>query len=136
MELSGFTWASPTTIATLRRMLAGFSRPTVKGLRAGEAEAALRAHGEALTFSEDCFRTTVRGVTLSSVRAVVARAFYADQQERVRAFAIILVTGEMGSSSDQPAIMMRNNLLMTPSTSRGVNRTKVRKVSQLFKCHI
>ena len=78
----------------------------------------------------------MRGVILSSVRAVVARAFYAEQQERVRAFASILVTGEMGSSSDPPAILMRNNLLMTPSTSRGVNRTKVLKVSQLFKCHI
>jgi hypothetical protein len=119
MMLAGFKWASPVTIATLRRMLASFARANTITLRAGDAESALRNHGEALTFSEDCFRTTVRGITLSSVRAVIARAFYTGELERVRAFAEVLVTGMTTDADDQPAIMMRNNLLMTPSTSRG-----------------
>ena len=119
MVMVGHRWVSATTVATLRRMLASLTLANNRRMRASETNIALNKYQEALAFSEDCFRTTVRGITLAAVRAVVARAFYSADHDRVCAFGDILTTGMPTHDDDQAAILLRNNLLMTPSNSRG-----------------
>lgn len=119
MVLVGHEWVSATTIATLRRLLASFALVSTLKLRPSEVMEKLTLHRDALGFSEDCFPVTVRGITLAAVRAVIARAFYTANLDMVRQFTAVLNSGVMTYQQDQPAIVLRNNLLMTPSNSRG-----------------
>jgi hypothetical protein len=126
MVLVGFDWVSGITIATLRRMLASFSPITTRSLRPTEVQMALRVHEAALAFTEDCFKTSVRAVTLAAVRAVIARAFYTVDHLRLRAFAHVLVTGMPSELADTAAITLRNALLgSVPSARSAVQQVAI-----------
>jgi hypothetical protein len=117
--LSGIGTATTRTVATLRRMLVGMATTPAVPHRASELAEAMRVHAAALSFSEDCFKTSVRGLTNATVRAVVARAYYTDKLDEVKQFAVVLTTGIMKFTSDASAILLRNNLLAEPRTGRG-----------------
>jgi hypothetical protein len=68
-------------------------------------------HEEALAFTEDCFKTTQRGVTVALVRATVARAFYHIDHLRLRAFVQVLTSGMPRELADGAAVVLRNALL-------------------------
>jgi hypothetical protein len=118
MVMVGFDWVSGITIATLRRMLTGLSPLTTRSLRPTEVQMALRVHEAALAFTEECFKTSVRAVTLAAVRAVIARAYYSADRLRLRAFTQILVTGMPTDLADAAAVTLRNTLLASPAGSR------------------
>jgi hypothetical protein len=119
MSLVGFKWLTAGTMAIVRRMIAGFTLSLGTQMRASEAQLALTRHAEALLFVEEGLRSNVRGVTLSSVKAVLVRAYYHAPRAPLEAFMRILTTGLPASDLDQAAVVLRNGLLMTPSTSRG-----------------
>jgi hypothetical protein len=119
LTLSGFGEVSPMRVATLRRMLTGLSADHRQAFRITDLAVAMRVHAEALNFTEDCFRVTQRAVTVAAVRAVVARASYSADLARLRVFVQVLTSGIMTERSDSAAIVLRNNLVMTPQHGRG-----------------
>jgi hypothetical protein len=105
-------------------------------------------HYEAITFSYDACLShgTKRGITQASVIAVVARAWYTAERDRLRQFGDILYTGMATSQKDRAAITLRNYLLNDPpigSAGRLVVYKKTERAlrafldeQQLTKCTI
>lgn len=97
-------------VATARQMKTGISlaRTTYS---AQEMLAFMEEHEEALSFVHGLFKST-KGVGQSSVRAVIARAWYTSDRQRLEHFAKCLQSGFYDNrSEDEGAIVLRNFLL-------------------------
>lgn len=87
----------------------------------------LKRHIEAIDFAIDCFGPTkYAGVSQARVLAVVARAYYTRDRDKLKRFAELLRTGEMTSIGDVAAITLRNWLLTT-GRNAGAHAGKVSK---------
>lgn len=78
-----------------------------------------KKHESPLTFILDTFTRNVVSVTTAPVKAVVARAFYTEDQNRLRQFAEVLQSGIPESKDDIPAVMLRNWLLVNKQARSG-----------------
>ncbi|MCL2645412.1 MAG: hypothetical protein FWD61_00235 [Phycisphaerales bacterium] len=115
---SSVSKVSPQHLATLRAMLGGFgARPT---LTTAEAAAEYQKHREAIEFAHTFLPSgrTVKGITLSCVRAVVSRAYYSADLERLGAFCQILTQGMANQPNHQVVVMLFQYLLRNAGSAR------------------
>jgi hypothetical protein len=116
------------SVAIVTLLLRGFSggRPTHM-----EVEAALHKFAPALEFTQECFRQKVRGISVSPVRLVVARAYYSSDLDALRMFAHTLVTGlkspQISDVQHASAMLLRNHCMFR------ANRTSNRKPHMQFR---
>lgn len=100
-------------IATLRAMLGGMGTPPV--LTPHEAATAYRRHRDAVDFSVAYLapREGIRGIATGTIRAVVARAYYSADLDRLEAFCQVLSSGMATHQDDAPAALLFAYLLRT-----------------------
>ena len=116
-------------LATLRAMLGGLgNRPT---LTTAEAAAEYEKHRDAVKFAHTHLPSgrTVKGITLSCVRAVVARAYYSADLERLEAFCQILVQGMANQPNHQVVVMLFQYLLRNASAGARMDRERYVKTA-------
>ena len=109
---------SQSHLATLRAMLGGLGvRPT---LTTTEVAAEYQKHREAIEFAHTFLPSgrTVKGITVSSVRAVVARAYYSADLDRLGAFCKILTQGLANQPNHQVVVMLFQYLLRNAGSAR------------------
>ena len=98
-------------LATLRFMLTGLTT-RIKRHTPGEEAAHLARHRGALDYAVEHFgRAPARGVATSEVRAVVARAFYLGEHERLGHFCDVLRSGLSTGASDYVIVALRDFLV-------------------------
>jgi hypothetical protein len=71
-------------------------------------------HWEAIEFTfRECFRSAkMRSITVASVLTPMARAYYTQDHDRLRAFGKVMLNGMTDTpTTDKPAILLRNYLL-------------------------
>ena len=80
----------------------------------------LEKHLDAIVFAVKTFTHNVRGVTVASVMAPVARAYYTANHERLRQFGEILSEGKYQDfNKDEAALKLRNYLIKLVRPDRG-----------------
>lgn len=72
-------------------------------------------HAEAISFAVSALTPEVTRISVAGVGAVLARAWYSQDREKVARFARILMSGMPDSQSDCTVIALRNRLLATRS---------------------
>jgi len=104
--------ATNTHVAIVKRL----ARHSVRGaLTSAEVFTLLKTHKAALDFTVSAFTRRVRGITITPVMAVVTRAFYTQNHERLETFCARLCDGQVGDD-EQPILLLRNYLLERPVT--------------------
>ncbi len=104
--------------STLKAMVGGFPGP--KALTSSEAADYLSRHNDAVRFAAAHLPPLVRGVGVSYVRAVIARAWYSFELTDLAKFCRILSSGFAECPTDAVIIKLRDQLI-AGSNSR--NRT-------------
>ncbi len=89
-------------VATMRGMYTG-NGPAKR--TDAEETALLIRHADAISFADHYCRSNVRGVTISAVRGVVARAYYSADHERLGHFCNVLSTG-IGRNGDGTVVSL------------------------------
>jgi len=104
-------------VTTLRAMLAGLGRDVP--LTTPEIQQHMLAHKEAITFAHQQLPSGRRnGATCNkTVRAVIARAWYALDLDRLRQFCTILRTGIATNQNDQAAAFIYQYLTQAPRST-------------------
>lgn len=121
-----------TDIAILRAMLGGMGKaPT---LTPAEAAVAYQKHKEAIEFAQVYLprRGGVNGVSTSDTRAVIARAYYSVDLERLAAFCQVLCSGVAGSHADRPAILLLSYLVRNPGSNEMARRERYAKTERVL----
>mgnify|MGYP001614057617 FL=1 len=117
--IAGFQGVRELHIATLRAMLRGgaATRPTSTPMQDLEQ---LKEHWKAVTFAISMFpRAKISGITRASVMAALARAFYSQDEDKLRRFAEVLASGLTSAENEHVIITLRNWL--TGATSGKTN---------------
>lgn len=80
-----------------------------------EQVAFLEQHEEALAFAGSVFsgKGGRRGIVVAAVLAVVARAYYTQDRDRLRRFAHVLQSGMVEDVRENAVILLRNQLMQT-----------------------
>lgn len=91
---------------------------TVKPLATRQEEVTfLEQHRDAIEFAVSAFsRGDRRGIAVSAVMAPIARAYYTEDRERLRAFVHVVQTGLVTDVKENTAILLRNWLLASIGT--------------------
>ena len=100
---------------------------------------ALDRHWDAIEFAHrDCFRSMrQRGLTVASVLAPVARAYYTQDRDRLREFGKAMLTGMNETPDDTAAIILRNYLLRSTTGSlRTVSDVVYRKAERALQAFL
>ena len=99
-------------LATLRAMLGGMGSPPT--LSAAQAAEALQRHGEAIEFASVYLpRNTGRGISIGTTRAVIARAYYSADANRLAEFCRVLTSSVATKPEDEPAVLLIHYLQRT-----------------------
>jgi len=99
-------------LATLRAMLGGLS--SAPSLSAAQASQALQRHREAIEFAAVYRpRSTGRGISSATTRAVIARAYYSADGNRVAEFCKVLASSVASRADDEPAVLLLHYLQRT-----------------------
>ena len=123
-------------IATLRSMLGGMgSTPT---LTPHEAAQGLERHRDAIEFALVYLqpRDGFRGISTGATRAVVARAYYFADMDRLAAFCKVLTTGMATHPDDAPAALLFSYLLRTPGTGADHNADRYAKTERALSAYL
>lgn len=100
----------PKEAAISNRMLLG-TRTGVAPSRA-ESIVFMEKHMDAIRFvMEEVFPKMKRSITTAPVMAVVARAYYKEDRDRLREFGEVMFGGVVKTQADTSAILLRNFLL-------------------------
>ena len=105
-------------IAVLKTMLGGLAGPAE--MTPTEASEALKKHWEAVAFAIESV-SKAKYIGNATTRAVIARAFYSVNCQRLRMFGRMLTTGIVPDASATSIMLLRQNLYHTTGGSR-VNR--------------
>jgi len=117
-------------LATLRAMLAGCCSRTTR-LTPGEEAEQYRRHTGAVGFAVEHLGTAgVQGVATAQTRAVVARAWYSADQQRLVHFCNVMKSGVTAGNGDASLSMLRDFLVTTGGAGKGegVRRMRYGKV--------
>jgi hypothetical protein len=79
-------------------------------------------HYESAAFSEILFHKPTSGFHLGYLAAVIARAYYSEDHDRLKYFAKVLIEGKYQAEEDEPIINLRNYILRERAKSRGTSR--------------
>lgn len=107
-------------LAVLRAMLGGLSGP-VKTMTVSEADSAFSNHADAIAFSIESL-PRVKRVANAITRAVIARAYYSADHDRLRDFGQMLGTGVVPDRSAISIVLLRQFLTSSVGGSR-IERT-------------
>jgi len=104
-------------VAILRAMLGGMGK--VPNMTAAEAADAYHRHKEAIEFATVYLvrRGGINGVATSDIRAVIARAYYSVDLERLATFCQVLSCGVATSPEDRPAVLLFAHLVRNPGNT-------------------
>ncbi len=109
---------SKAELATLRAMLMGFGPYHRK--TAGEEAELLSRYKEAVQFAHELLPAArFRGVATAVVRAVLARAYYSADHDKLRHFADVLQSGVASREEDQPITLLLKYLIEHGHARRG-----------------
>lgn len=113
-------------LATLRALLAGMtSRP--RRLTPGEEAEQFAKHRLAIEFAMDHLGTaSSRGLATSQIRAVVARAYYSANHQRLAHFCDVLRSGMPADEADSIIVSLRDFLIQTHGEGKGEAARRVR----------
>lgn len=100
-------------IATVKALYRGISKNHTPLLR-HEVLACLQQHQDAVNFAVQVLPKSFKYVSRGPIRAAVARAFYYEQRDRLRAFADVLISGMPTAPNDGAAILLRNFVVLDP----------------------
>ena len=114
-------------IAILRAMLGGFGTPVQ--LSTAEAAAALDRHGEAIAFSIAVLPQAKR-VTTAITRAVIARAFYSADHDKLRDFGRMLGSGVVPDAGAISVVLLRQFLAERAGASRNERLARYAKTQR------
>jgi hypothetical protein len=92
-----------------------------------EVIAKLSEHREAIDFAASVMEKKVRGISITPVLTVIARAFYTQNRDKLARFGQILTTGRINDDAEDAALLLRNWLLEGAPLRKaaGVNRAVV-----------
>ena len=123
-------------LAVLRAMLGGMRTPPA--LTPAEAGEALRQHREAVAFATKCLPKCARfkGIATADTRAVMARAWYSADRERVAAFCKVLVGGMAQREADRPAVLLWQFLLGRTGGSRAYRLERYAKTERALLAYL
>jgi hypothetical protein len=123
-------------LAVLRAMLGGFLTPPA--LTPAEAAEGLQRHREAIAFALTCLPrgTRFRGIASADSRAVIARAWYSADRERIAAFCEVLVGGMARREADRPAVLLWQFLLGRPAGGRAQRLERYAKTERALLAYL
>lgn len=127
LQLSGQVGeVTSRNLATLRALLAGYASRPMR-LSPGEEAIQYRRNKEAVEFSMRHLLTAgVQGVATSQIRAVVARAWYSADHDRLVHFCDVLKSGMTDGDNDACIPMLRDFLVMTQRAGHGESVRRLR----------
>lgn len=123
-------------VAILRAMLGGMGRaPT---LTPAEAAAAYHKHKDAIEFAKVYLprRSGVASVATSDIRAVIARAYYSVDLDRLAAFCQVLCCGLPTSPSDRPAVLLFSHLVRTPGNTEVARHDRYARAQRALAAYL
>ena len=94
-------------------------------------------HAEAIDFGALIFNhVEKRGYTIGAVKAVIARAWYTCDRNRLREFASVILTGESDGKGDVAAVALRNYLNERLGTASGGRAEVYLKVERMLRAFL
>jgi hypothetical protein len=126
---------SKNDLATLRAMLA---RGGSLSLTPSEAAAHLERHRDAVVYAGRHLPQVsgVRGLSTGETRAVVARAYYSADRQRLEQFCQVLRTSVATGDHDKAAIRLRSYLSTTVGSSQGIRQERYRKTQRALRAFL
>jgi len=121
-------------LAVLRAMLGGFNGP-IMSLTVTEADEAILKHIDAITFAVKVLPKTKRIVD-STIRAVIARAYYCAVHDRLVEFSRMLSTGVVPDEDAFCVIMLRQFLDGHSDTSRATRFARYAKTERALMAYL
>jgi len=113
-------------LATLRAMFSS-DAPRRRPRSPGEEAEQISRHRQALEFALEHFgRANVAGLATAEVRAVVARAYYSADHDRLIHFCRVLRSGMGTTGADHVVLLLRNFLLQCHRSGNGQATRSVR----------
>jgi hypothetical protein len=120
----GFEGVTAIHVGIAKAIVRGVGLTKPSNTRIQELEM-LRDHWKAIEFTLSCFpKSKVRAITRAPVMAVIARAYYTQDAEKLRKFTGVLVSGITSDDKDHIIITLRN-WLMTTKGAGGQMTTEV-----------
>lgn len=123
----GYGVVTPAHTAVLGMIVGGFSGSAT--LTAEQAARALDQYGEALAFAIQALPRHDR-VSDANTRAVIARAFYSCDPDRLKAFANMLISGVVPNEDAIAVMLLRNFLYDNAGFSRKVRHERYAKTQR------
>ena len=120
-------------LAVLRAMLGGFSGPVT--MTSAEAGAALDQHHEAIRFAMQAVPQAKR-IANATTRAVIGRAFYSVDQERLASFGHMLSTGMVMDHQASGIVLLRSFLLQNVGSTRDLRRQTYGKTQRALLAYL
>jgi len=117
-------------MATLRAMLASVG--AAPALTGAEAARAYQLHREAIDFAHAFLPHGhgLAGIATGTVRAVLARAYYSADPDRLEQFCQVLTQGIARDASDGMAVLLFQYLLRTAGAGATLNRERYAKTQR------
>jgi hypothetical protein len=106
--------------ATLHEMVQGLN--SARRLTYQEEVGLMTQHVEAVRYANSRLATRTRSVSIACVRAVIARAWYSVDREKLGRFCRVLSTGMGESANDDIVLELRTRLMMLPSDQNAAIR--------------
>ena len=126
-------------LATLRAMVRGLKQASFR-LSYGQEAELLAKHIDAISFAMKYLAMTerARGVATAVTRAVIARAWYSIEADRLIHFCTVLKTGLASGPQDEPIIMLRDYLVQNEKARNlaAVIRECYGKTERALKAHL
>jgi hypothetical protein len=122
--------------STLRAMLGGYG--TLPTLTPQETSEILAIHREAIDFAvKHLSYCRSQGICNATTRAVIARAWYSSDHDRLVQFCDILTSGIVGYIPSATAMMaLRHYLMMTKDSSAGARRERYGRTERALRAFL
>jgi hypothetical protein len=120
-------------LAVLRTMLGGMSGP--KALSPSEAAEAMARHGRAIAFAVGAL-SNVRYISNAPTRAVMARAYYSVDRDRLAEFGRMLASGIVPDTRCTSVILLRQYLQSNVGVSHVERRERYAKTQRALAAYL
>ena len=131
--IAGFENATPLHIAVVKAMVRGVAATKTNYTRIQELEL-LREYWDSIEYSLGLFpKKKILGISRAPMFAVISRAFYTQEDSKLRQFADVLKTGITSGDEKEHVIITLRNWLMTTTEKDPVEAYgKVSRALQAF----
>lgn len=122
-------------LATLRAMLAGMTSQSSR-MTPGEEGERFSCHRQALEFAVEHFgHAPARGLATAQIRAVIGRAYYSVDHNRLAHFCDVLRSGMSTDEVDHVVIILRDFLIDSYRSGRGEAARRLRYAKTEYALH-